>query len=93
MREGRAIGDPTHKKLRKTDREMKGHLWVSVGHFSLFVLANRVHHDPGAYNLIKMFKQSNLLMCKHAILRGICQGIDAIVFLMPKLIFVCVCVF
>lgn len=59
-----------------------------MGHFSLFILANLVH-DPGAYNAIKIFTQSNLVtMCKHAILilRSICQGIDAILFLRPKLI-------
>ena len=61
-----------------------------MGHLSPFILANLVHHDPGAYNAIKIFKQSNpVTMRKHAILilRSICQGIDAILFLRPRLIF------
>lgn len=79
--------------MRSWGRERWGNKSTSVDivrHFLLFILANLVHHDPVVYNAIKMFKRSNLVtMCKHTILilRSICWGIDAILFLRPKLIF------
>lgn len=62
------------------------------GAFILFILAHLIYPNPEAYDALKMLKQSNLpIMCKHAILilRNICQGIDAILFLRPKVVFYC----